>query len=165
MFKWTDMPGGRYVFRTGTVPPGWYLHSAMRGGVDIIDVPIDVVEDITDIVVTFTDKPSPISGTVRAANGQPDPDALVIVFPVTPERWVDVGRVPLRLRSVRTDPFGVYKIGHMTPGDYLIAAVSDAVASSWQSPQFLSALRGQAAHVRIERGVGAQQDLRRQEIK
>jgi len=164
-FKWVDMAAGRYVFRTSSVPSGWSLKSATRGGEDIIDVPIDFTNDISTFIVTFTDQPTRITGSVRQASGAADTDAFVIIFPANPQRWVDAGRQPIRMRGQRVPGTGTFTIAGLPPGDYFLAAIAEASASTWQSPKFLDALSRQATRVRLDVGTTLTQDLKRVEVR
>ncbi len=50
--------------------------------------------DATSLVVTYTDRPSKVSGTVTDARGAASPTAVVLVFPVDPRRWSGYGASP-----------------------------------------------------------------------
>ena len=163
-FQWADIAGGRYVFRVAA-PSGWSLKSITRGGQDAIDAPFDLTEDISNVVVTFTDRPTSVRGTALTTAGAPDADALVIIFPVTPQRWTDAGRSPIQMRTARPSPSGAYSFSGLPPGSYFIAAVHDASASTWQTARFLEALSRQATRLRLDEGAAITQDLRRSEIK
>jgi hypothetical protein len=63
------------------MPPEWRLKSVVANGVDAAADPIEVgATNLSNVVVTFTDRPSELSGTVQDQRGQPDPAANVIVF-------------------------------------------------------------------------------------
>jgi protocatechuate 3,4-dioxygenase beta subunit len=164
-FEIADIGGGRYQFRLTSVPSGWYVKSIVHEGRDIIDTPIDLTASVRDVVITFTDRPAPLRGVVRSPAGTVDPDSLVIVFPASPERWVDFGRFPLRLRGTRTDASGAFAFASLPPGDYLVAAVHDAGASNWQSRTFLQAIAGRATRARLDEGATVTQELRRIEVR
>src|SRR5262249_52919587 len=56
---------GRYFLRVGTVPRGLTLVSALTGGHDALDEPIDVHDNIDDLTLTFDSRPlGSIAGTV-----------------------------------------------------------------------------------------------------
>src|SRR5262249_43424731 len=65
-FALTGVVPGRYlVAMAGTASlAGWSLAGALVRGVDITDEPIDIADDVSDVVVTFTDQPTRISGRV-----------------------------------------------------------------------------------------------------
>ena len=68
------------------------LKSIAINGRDLADVPIDLKpgERVTDVVVTFTDRVTEISGTLLDAAGRPAPGYYVVLFS-TDEIGVDAG--------------------------------------------------------------------------
>lgn len=61
------MPAGRYIVRFSSQPAPWTLKSAMLNGRDIADVPVTLdAADLSGLVVTFTDRPATIAGSIRA---------------------------------------------------------------------------------------------------
>jgi len=155
---------GRYTLIPAT-PPGWFLRSMTQRDADVLDAPIDVNENVTDLVVTFTDRTTSLQGSVRTLAGAADPDTLVILFPTDPARRVVFGSRPHRLLGARPNANGVYSFTTVVPGDYLIAAVPDVSASAWRSPPFLEKAARLAVRVRVSEGATATQDLTRVDIK
>ena len=164
-FSIVDVAGGSYVLRALSVPAPWSLKSMTWRGQDIIDAPIDLSEDAADVVVTFTDRPTTLSGRVTLLSGAPDIEALVLVFPVNPARWTNAGRIPIRSRSTRATSTGAFMLSGLPPGDYYVAAVHDGAASNWLTRQFLERLSSQAVRIRLDDGATVTQNLRRVEIK
>ena len=83
-FAIPNVPPGRYrLMLTGIAT--WTLRSAVHAGRDSLDVPLEVRpgEDISDLVVTLTDQPAVISGTLFDQLGRPAPEFAVVVFPQT----------------------------------------------------------------------------------
>jgi hypothetical protein len=70
-----QLPPLRYYLRIENPPPGWTLKSAMVGGRDITNVPLSLERDVTDLVITFTDRPASLSGPVNTPQSQPDSSA------------------------------------------------------------------------------------------
>jgi hypothetical protein len=139
--------------------PGWTVESAMYQGRDIADVPIDVSGgDIAGIVVTLTDRPAEIVGTVRNATGA-DVDASVLVFPTEPALWTGTLN-PRRMRSVRASKTGSYSVKGLPPGSYYVIAVPDEEASDWTDPRSLENLSRAATLVDVDKGSNKTQDLR-----
>jgi hypothetical protein len=160
-------PGKYYVrlltaaLRGGGPGVTWTLKSAMVGGRDVSDVPLVADgNDITGLVVTFTDHAPTIGGTVRDAQGAPDATASVLVFPVDRALWVDYGRVPRRLRNVRADRTGTFTMSGLPDGDYFAIAIPDASAGAWPDPAFLQRAAVQATRLKIEGGTSTSIDLR-----
>src|SRR5262249_44535903 len=108
-FKTYGQPPGRYLVRVGGAPGGWTLKSVTAEGHDISEAPFDLgTSDIGNVVITFTDRPTKLSGIARTKDGNPDTEALVIVFPSDPAGWTDFGVNPRRMRSTRPASNGTY---------------------------------------------------------
>jgi uncharacterized protein (DUF2141 family) len=161
-----QLPAGRYIVRaTGSVP-GWTFARAMWNGQDVSDTPFDLGgNDVTDVVLTFTDHPSELAGTVRDDRGSNDPAALVLVFPPDSRAWTDYGTAPRRMKSVRVSKDGVYKFTGLPDGDYCVAAIHEDVTADWQDPKFLQRLAAVAVRVTIAEGEKKSQDLKTSQVR
>jgi hypothetical protein len=140
--------------------PGWTLKSAVINGRNILDIPLEVTEsseDITDAVLTYSDKRSELSGTLTTASGQPASEFVVILYPADRAMWRPGGR---RIRSMRPGSDGAFSTADLPPGDYLIAAITDADPNEWQQPSFLEQLVPASVKVTIADGQKVRQDLR-----
>ena len=158
-FKTIGLPGGSYIARMTSPLPGWTVESVMYQGRDIADVPIDVSSaDIAGIVVTLTDRPAEIAGTVRGSSG-PDIDASVLLFPTEPSLWTGTSNAR-RMRLARVTKTGAYSIKGLPPGSYYLVAVPDEESSDWTDPRSLEALARSATLVDVDRGSQKTQDLR-----
>ncbi|HSC26315.1 MAG TPA: carboxypeptidase-like regulatory domain-containing protein [Vicinamibacterales bacterium] len=154
------LPAGRYLVRPPSGPPGWTFHSAMFEGRDISDTPLELEgSDAAGVVLTFTDRPSRLSGSVRTAQGGPDPDATVLVFPAERTAWIADGVNPRRLRSQRGSSNGSFTIEALPSGDYFAVAVPEERTSDWAEPDNLEALARRAERVRITDGQTASVNL------
>jgi len=130
-------------------------------GVDISDAPIELkATDTANVVITFTDRPTRLNGSVRDAQGNPDRDALVVVFPAEPAGWMDYGLNPRRMRSARAGRNGSYSFLGLPTGDYYVAAIKDDAYAQWQDPQVLEELARTASRVRLSDGDTQSQDLK-----
>jgi hypothetical protein len=140
--------------------PGWTLRSAVINGRDILDVPLVVnesSEDITGAVLTYSDKRSELAGTLTTASGQPASEFVVIVYPADRTMWRPGAR---RIRSMRPASDGAFSTADLPPGEYLIAAITDADANEWQQPSFLEQLVAASVKVTVADGQKVRQDLR-----
>ena len=155
------MPG-KYFLKSAGAPQGWTFKGATVGGRDITDAPFDIEgSDIGGVVLTFTDRPSALNGSVTASGGGGgDPQAAVIIFPAERELWTGYGTSPRRLRNVRADTKGAYTISNLPPGRYYVAAVREALAAEWQDPKFLETLANEATPVTIGEGQQLTQALK-----
>jgi hypothetical protein len=131
----------------------------MLDGHDISDTGVVLDRDDVDgLVLTFTDHPSSVSGTVRDGQGRPDEDAAILIFP-TDGVWTNLGAGARRLRSARPSRSGAYAVSGLPPGDYDVVAISDEFTVNWQAPEFLQRLARIASHVKVVEGQGATVDL------
>jgi protocatechuate 3,4-dioxygenase beta subunit len=159
-FRTLGYTPGRYLVTAGGAGTDWTLKSAMFGGRDVSDEPLDIgSEDISGIVLVFTDRSTQLTGTVRNAQNQADPDADVVVFPANHQLWKDVVN-PRRARSVRTTKTGAYTLQGLPPGEYYVVAFSSASTREWQDPRFLEAAAPLATRVTILDGDKKSLDLR-----
>ena len=148
-------PPGRYFVRLESVTAvptssAWTLKSAMLNGRDVSDVPMTIGgDDLTGLVVTFTDRAGGLTGTVRTAQNAVDATASVLVFPTDRALWVDYGARPRRLRIVRTDRAGAFAVTGLPAGEYFAIAVPDEVADNWQRPAVLARAATLATRVKI----------------
>ena len=157
-FKTLGVPGGSYVLRVISPVTGWTLESITYQGRDIADHPVDVSgSDIAGIVVTFTDRPAEIAGTVKTATG-PDVDASVLLFPSEPALWTGTLN-PRRMRLTRVTKTGTYSMKGLPPGSYYVVAVPDEQTSDWTDPRALESLARAATLVDVDRGTNKTQDL------
>ena len=129
------------------------------------DAPIQLgSEDLSGVVVTFTDRPSVVAGMVRTRNTA-DPGAVVLAFPVDSDAWSNQGWVPRRLRSTRATSNGSYTLPVLPPGDYYVIALKETFGDEWRDPVFLDVLSRSAAQIHIEDGERKLQDLRTQVVR
>jgi protocatechuate 3,4-dioxygenase beta subunit len=156
------LTGGLYYVRVQDSPSGWMFKSATADGRDVTDVPMHVVADTMNVVVTFTDRWSGLRGFVQNRHGR-DSGAAVLVFPTDSETWASSGVNPRRVRSVRPNKSGEYSL-NLPPGEYYVIAVPDAQTADWQDPAFLQSASRAATRVRIADGERRSQDLLTSEI-
>jgi hypothetical protein len=154
-----ELPPGKYVLRVQGALPGWTFHSAMFKGTDISDAPLDLRgPDVTDVVLTFTDRPSSLAGSVRSSTGALDTSALVLAFPVEAASPDFTGGLR-RMRSARVSRTGSYQLSALPPGDYFVIAVADEAAAEFPSLAFVRTLIRRAARVTIADAESRAQDL------
>lgn len=151
-FKTYGVPPGRYVVRVSPLPAGWFIKSAMHQGRDVADLPLDLeTKDASGVVITFTDQPSGLSGTVRGAAG-PDPTAVVLVYPVDVAAWSSSGALSRRMRTARAAKDGSYQLQALPAGEYYVVAVQEDLVGEWQDPALLQTLARVARTVRLVDG-------------
>jgi hypothetical protein len=124
----------------------------MSGSVNLLTQPLTIGdEDIRNVVVTFTDRVTELSGTVRPAAPGGEVDASVIVFPVDFQNWLAVGMVPGRTATTRSDGAGAFSVRLFLPGDYFVIALPPDVAPDIDAAS-LAAWSRQASRVKVVAG-------------
>ena len=144
----TIAAGGQYIARPYEIG-GWFVKSVTLNGKDITDRVFDLQEDATDIVVLYTDRASKVTGVVRDVRGTASATAVVLAFPVEPQRWVGYGTNPRHLKSAQASRTGAYTLEGLPPGDYFVIAIDDAESADWMDPKSLEALARQATKLSV----------------
>jgi hypothetical protein len=140
---------------------GWFLKSAMLNGKNVADEPLEMKDaDLPGLVVTFTDKASTLSGSVRDSQGAPDALSTVMVFPADRTGWVDFGVSSRRLGSIRVDRSGAFVLRGLPAGEYFVVAVPDELTVDWQSPPWFEAASRLASRIKVTDGGSTSIDLR-----
>jgi len=168
-------PGGRIT--TYEIPPGrylvgyaafldtrralgtWLFGSATIGGRDVYSRPFDLQADVADLVITMTDHPAELIGTVRGAQGGIDAATAVLIVSVNRDGWSNHGTFPPLIRSLRPGKDGIYKLVNIVPGEYYIVAIPEADAGDWQDPSLLETLVRGATRFTIGAGEKKTQDV------
>jgi Carboxypeptidase regulatory-like domain len=133
---------GRYRLQVmGGMPSGFSLASAVFGGQDILDVPMEITgtPNVGDGVVTLTTKTTDVSGHIQDAAGVAVSGVTVIVYPADERLWVPESR---RIQAARPATDGRYQFRNLPPGDYRLIAVSDIEPGRWYDPALLRQLAG-----------------------
>jgi hypothetical protein len=166
-------PQGR--FQTAGLPPGKYVldpyayidntrhvvSSVRIGEREFLGQGLDVsTTNLTDVVVTLSNRTWDLSGTVRDQAGRPVPEARVIVFPRDRTRWQTVGFDSAgQVAQVAADRAGMFSTTGARGGDYLAAAVA-VPPQYWMAPEHLETLVPHATPVRLEVGEKRTVELR-----
>jgi hypothetical protein len=159
-FRLVGAPPGRYrLSYSGRALDPWTLMSATARNAEVLDTLLDVRagEDVSDLVVTFTDRVSELSGRLETAAGHAAPDFFIIAFAADRSFWTPQSR---RVRQVRPGNDGRFSVRGLPAGDYFVAALTDVVPGEWFDPAFLAQLVSAAVTVTIRNGEQTVQDLR-----
>ena len=151
----SSTPGGG-----GPQGSGWTVKSIMVKGQDAIEMPFEVLpnEQITDVVVTFTDQVTDLSGRLIDSKDQPVSGYFVVLVPSNRSAWIPGSR---RLRfPTRTSPDGRYRIPNLPPGEYFMAALTDFDQQDLYDPAFLEQLVSAAFKITLGEGEKKVMDLR-----
>jgi hypothetical protein len=159
-FKTGGAPPGHYLVRVGTLA-GWSLKGVQSEDRDISETPLDLrATDVNNVVITFTDHPTKLSGRVLTSDGTPDAAAVVLALPVDQRAWSDYGLNQRRVRSTHAAPNGSYTITALPPGDYSLVAIHEDTTPAWQDPRVLDSLARSGNDVRLEEADTRVQDLK-----
>jgi hypothetical protein len=159
-FSVVPLVPGPYRMSLTTQPSGWTLKSITTGGQNAVDRTFELTPSgITDLVVTFTDKRSVLSGVVRDADGEPGTSATVAVFPADRALWRPPGMASRRVQTVAPQRDGRYTFGGLPDGDYYLVA-ADWPTADFSDPQVLTKTMSFASRVTIVEGQTVTQDLK-----
>jgi len=150
--------------RIGGSPVGWRFKTATHEGRDVADLPLDLRGDV-NVVITFSDRWTSVRGTVTSPKGEPDSDAIVLLFPADVQQWTNSGMNPRRFKSALPRKTGEYGLASVPEGDYYLIAIPDKDAAGWQDQKFLEALMRAATRITVGDGEAKTQDLRTQEVR
>jgi len=150
---------GRYVLRVTGAPSRWIVKTATVAGRDIADGPLDLSSDLSDVLITFTDRTLTITGGVTSDDGRAGEATLVLLFPASPADWVDYGRTSRRVQSAAAVG-RAYSLPIPPPGEYRLVALPDEQAVDWQNPAFLMRAAAAADRITIRDGESITHDLR-----
>jgi len=139
-------PPGRYFAGPPSLPAPWSIESITLGGLDVTDAAFAIGEsDVSDLVITYTDRPASITGNVTGASAE----ATVFLFPVNRARWQDARVSSRTFRVARPTTAGTFTLNNMPPGDYFVVAIRDEDAGDWPDGQFLTRLAAVASAVKV----------------
>jgi len=161
VFKTTGMPPGSYYL--GMVSPfsGWSVESVLIGGRNAAGRSFSLDSDVSDVVVTLTQRPSYISGIVRDSSGQPAASSVVI-FPEESRDWGDFANwLPARSVRIPTKGDGTFSVP-VFPGRYLLVAMPQDLdpTDDWQTRSFLEGIAKAAISLEVREGELASRELR-----
>ncbi len=145
---------GRYTLRVSG-----QMKSVIVDGVDILDFPLELAgdRDISDVVVTLTERTSELSGRLTEANGEPGYNYTIVVASDDSRYWTPGSR---RISIARPGAGGQFRVLNLPPGGYHLAAVNDFEQGSQYDPAFLKELSGASMRVTVVEGGRQVQDIR-----
>jgi protocatechuate 3,4-dioxygenase beta subunit len=149
---------GRYRI-TASGAQGWTHASSMVSGQETLDFPLEVKasQNVSGVMVTFTDQQAELTGTITNDQGQPAPDYTIILYAADREFWSPGSR---RIFSQRPGTDGRFTFRNMPAGDYKIAPVLDPEPGTWFDPAFLQQLDSAALRIPVAAGDKKVQNLR-----
>jgi hypothetical protein len=157
-FSIPSVPPGRYRLNA-TGATGWFAESAVIGGQDALDFPLEVKgnQNIAGVVVTFTDRQTELTGTLTDGRNQPAPEYTLVVFPADSRYWTGRSR---RIQSARPSTDGRFTFRNLPPGEYRLAPLFDLEPGATSDPAFLQQLETTSLRVTLQPGEKKAQDIR-----
>ena len=136
----------------------WTLRSAMSRGRDLLDSPMEFAPgtNIDDLVLTFSDRHTRLSGVLTAASGRPVTEDFVVAFSTDRTVWRSGSR---RARAVRPGTDGHYAIDDLPGGEYFLAALTDVDPADLGDVSFLDQIVPAAIRVTLMDGEQKTQNL------
>lgn len=157
-FRITDVLPGKY--RVSATPPrGWRAETIDAAGRDALDFLLDVQpnDDLPNVAITFTNKPTELTGTLTDGSGLPTADYTIVLFAADQRFWTPQSR---RILTTRPSTDGKFSFRDLAPGDYRLVALDDVEPGSWFDPDFLKQLLQASMSLTIVDGQRHTQDLR-----
>jgi hypothetical protein len=157
-FTIPNVAPGRY--RISAAPGrGWSLASAIIGGQDAADFPVEIRsnQNVTGASITFTDRRTEFAGAVVNERNEPVSDYTLIVFPADERYWTGQSR---RIQTMRPGTDGRFTFRDLPPGDYRLATVFDPEPGSWNDSAFLQQLEGSSTAFALAAGEKKEQNVR-----
>jgi len=144
------------------MPPaqtGWVLKSIRWKDQDLADTGIDLQADVpvSGVVVTLTNQPAQLGGTVIDAAGRPTGAFPIIVFATDRTFWAPGSRRVLQAQPASDGKFSV--VG-LPAGEYYLAAVTRLEPGDLANRQFLEDLLPASLRISIRDGEKKTQDLK-----
>jgi uncharacterized protein (DUF2141 family) len=158
---------GRYTLAVsalslvGTSPPGiWSLASAMAGGRDLLDYPLDVQpgEPTPEVVLTYSNLTAELSGRLLDPAGKPRTNMSILIFGTDRAVW---SRESRRVRApVQPAEDGSFRFLNLPAGEYFLGVMTEVDPKQAGDPALLEQLAPAAIRVTIGPGEKKIQDIR-----
>ncbi|MFI5177766.1 MAG: carboxypeptidase-like regulatory domain-containing protein [Vicinamibacterales bacterium] len=143
---------------SGLPRPIWSLKSVVANGVETLDSAFEVgTSDVSGVVVTFTDHPTELSGTLLDPHGKPAPGYWVVTFTTDRTLWISGSR---RVRTTRPDALGKFRIVGLPAGEYYMVTLTDLDQADLSDPAFLEQLAAASFKITLADGEKKTQDLK-----
>jgi len=162
-FEIRSIGPGRFIFMAGSpvLPEGqvWKPRSAIAGDRDLLDDAVDLGPgiDLRNVVVTFSDARTEISGTLQGATGELVTEYYIVAIPADRALWRPKSR---RILYVRPGTNGRFVFNDPPAGEYLLAVVTDLDPIDLGSASFLEPLATSGVRITLREAEKKVQDLR-----
>jgi hypothetical protein len=153
------VPPGQYVISV-SIPAGggWSLDSARLGEVDTLDTTLTVArdQDVSDVVVTMTDHPASLTGSLVDDQKRPKPEYTIVVFSADKRFWMSPSRRTVQQRPAHDGRFG---FTGLPPGEYFVGAIAAIDPADLSDAAFLETLIPASTKVTLAKGETRTLDL------
>lgn len=158
-FTIANVMPGRYRLSAGGAGNPWSTESAIVGGQDTLDVPLDVKpnQNVTGMTITLSDRQTEFSGAVVNERNEPVTAYTIVVFSTDSRFWTAGSR---RIQTARTATDGRFTLRGLPPGEYRLVTVFDPEPGSWFDPAYLQQLQGSSTTLTLQAGEKKNQDVR-----
>jgi hypothetical protein len=136
------------------------LKSARLAGQDVTDTLVEIRpnQNLSDLVLTFSDQITEITGRLVDGAGKPAPEFFVFVFPTDRAFWYQGSR---RMRPpTRPANDGKFSVLSLPPGEYYVAALTEFDQTDIYDASFLEQLVPAAFKITLAEGEKKTQDLK-----
>lgn len=138
----------------------WLLKSVRVRGTDVADLfEIQAGHDVSEVVLTFTDRAASIAGQLLDGEGRPAPEYSVFAFPADRSAWTPWSRSG-GIDPVRPGTDGRFRVGPLLAGEYYLAVVTSIESDDATNPSFLETLVPSAIRLIVGEGEQKTQDLK-----
>src|SRR4030095_1375799 len=136
-----------------------FLKSAIVSGQDTLDFALDFTADcdVTDAVLTMTDRINELNGTLTDTNGKPALDYVIVVAAADGRYWLPESR---RVQQTRPGPDGQYSFEPLPGGLYQISVLTELEPGALNDPEFLRTIARTSVPVTIPETGKVTQNLR-----
>ena len=134
----------------------WWLESLIVNRKELLDGELDLQESDENAVITFSDRPTELTGAARYASGLPFREGLIVVFSADQRMWFLNSR---RVAAVSTTNNGQYVVRNLPPGDYFITVAVGLERNEWFDREVLASLVESAQKITIRAGEARTHDL------
>jgi hypothetical protein len=151
-FTLPGYPPGAYIISATTPTRDWAVRSITAGSTNAWAQPL-VLEsaDLGNVVVTYTDRTTELSGTLQGVPANTDEIFNVLIFPADYQAWIANGMMMRRMVPASVTKAGTFQVRLPMPGEYLAVAKSQDVAGE-MTPDYFASLARSATRVSIAEG-------------
>ena len=136
----------------------WTMKASTANGREAFEAPLRVnANETVDWTVTYTDKPTSLTGVFQDRGGRAATEYYILVFASDRKHWTPGSR---RIRMTRPATDGAFSVKGLPPGEYFLAALADLETGEWNDPALLDQLVPSSAKVTLRDGETTTQDFR-----